>query len=471
MKVEKDITELVRRYEDRMASGQSIYFDADEFIDLADYFEQNDDFETSIEIITRALEIHPGNTGLIIRRARYWVFDAEYDKALSVLDKLSGEQDMDCDLLRVECLLHLGQMDEADRVAQNILSYESEFLDHALAELGFNYLDVDQYEQAIIYFNRSLELNPLNADVMSDLGYAYELVGDFDGAISAYNKVLDQDPYSYVAWFNIGRIYSMTNEYEKAIDAFDFALTIDDSDSDLLKLKVHCLMLSNRGEEAIAILKDLSEENPNDSALYYLLAECYFTLNMYDDALQCLTIYEELEGDTLNGKIKKASILLEQNEFEKALEVINSCYEENMLVPELNMLLGEIYFKQDDLEKSDVFYMRAYEYDPDNSHIVERLSLINIRKGNYEKALGFTKELLTMEPYSKEVKLRLILLYFELDDNEEFDSQLNSLTDDEMKGLFTLIYNQSDSEFSREEFVKYLTEARECRILFKNLKY
>lgn len=471
MKVEKDITELVRRYEERVASGQSVYFDADEFVDLADYFEQNDDFDASIEVIALALEIHPGNTALIIRQARYWVYDAHYEKALSVLDKLSGEQDMDCDVLRVECLLHLGQIDEADRVARNILFYENEFLDHALAELGFNYLDVDQYEKAIDYFNKSLELNPLNADVMSDLGYAYELTGDFSGAITAYNKVLDQDPYSYVAWFNIGRIYSMTNEYEKAIDAFDFALTIDDSDSDLLKLKVHCLMLSGRGMEAIEILKSLKDETPTDSSLYYLMAECYFGVNMYDEALECLSIYEEIEGDTLTGKIKKASILLEQNEFEKALEIINSCYEENMSVSDLNMLLGEIYFKQDDLEKSDIFYMRAYEYDPDNSAIVERLSLINIRKGNYEKSLGFTKELLVMEPYSKDVKLRLILLYFELDDTGEFESQLNSLSDEEMKDLFALIYNQSDHEFSREEFVKYLTDARECRILFRNLKY
>ena len=222
---------------------------------------------------------------------------------------------------------------------------------------------------------------------------------------------------------------------------------------------------------AIEILKSLKGEAPTDSSLYYLMAECYFGVNMYDEALECLSIYEEIEGDTLTGKIKKASILLEQNEFEKALEIINSCYEENMSVSDLNMLLGEIYFKQDDLEKSDIFYMRAYEYDPDNSAIVERLSLINIRKGNYEKSLGFTKELLVMEPYSKDVKLRLILLYFELDDTGEFESQLNSLSDEEMKDLFALIYNQSDHEFSREEFVKYLTDARECRILFRNLKY
>src|SRR5690606_35714680 len=110
-------------------------------------------------------------------------------------------------------------------------------------ELGFLLNDVDRFDRAIFFLEESAKIDPSNADVLVELAYAYEMKGDFDKAINYNNHLLDMDPYSYDGWVNIGRLYSLNGQYDKSIDAYDFALTIQDGDVNVLKMKALSLFM------------------------------------------------------------------------------------------------------------------------------------------------------------------------------------------------------------------------------------
>lgn len=471
--MKKDISELVKKYEEQLASGKSIYFDADEFDEIADYYDQQEDFERAGLVIEAGLRIHPESDVLLLKQARYLVYDGDYEQALKILNRITTEYDIDNYLLKMESLLQLGRPDEAYSLVKEILENETDFLDHALAEIAFVYLDTENFDLAILYFEKSLEYNPENLEALGELAYAYEMVSNFEKAVETNNRILDIDSYSYNAWINLGRLYSMNSDYSKAIDAFDFALTIDESDNNVWKLKAHCLTLNEQGKEAIPIFKKLIEEEPEDSTLYFLLAECYFSLNMYDEALKYLNEFQAKEvADTIDILSKKASIYLELGEYDEVLALLENAHDESSESAEANLILGEVKYRMGEYDEAEKYLIKAYELNKDNPEIVDRLAVINIKKEDYQKALEYSKELLDMEPYSLLAKQRLALLYFELDNEGDFNELLDSMGDDELTSLFDLVYDNGEGKkLGRKALINYLREARECRILFKNLKH
>lgn len=468
---EKDISKLVQKYEEALELGKSIYLDADEFSELAEYFDSQDDIETAREVIDSGLAIHPESASLLLRKAKFAVYDAEYAKALRLLNS-STSYDFELYLVKIECFLQLGLPAEAYELTKDILENEDSDLDNALAELGFLYVEADYFDEAILYFNKSLEYKADNLDVLSDLAYAYEMLGDYNTAIEVSNKILDSDPYSYEAWLNLGKLYSLKDEFGKAVDAFDFALTINDADESILKLKAHCLSLSNRVEEAIEIFNTLLTNNSEDTSIYFLLAECYQSLEMFDEALEYLNKYEILEGITVELISKKVQIFLQKGDIDGAFNIVKNELKGNPESVYLNMIAGEVKLKQNLYDEAESYLLSIFDDNQDDFHLLDMLAVVNIKKEYYQKAISYTEKMLDIDPTNLEVKQRLALLYFEIDDKSQFNDLLEQFTDKELLSLFRFIYEpKSDDNFDRDQLIFYLNEARECRTLFKNLKY
>ncbi len=385
---EKDITQLINRYEQALHSGKIPYFDADEFGDLADYYDSKEDLSTVRKIIDAGLSIHPGNTFLLVKKAKLAVYDGDYENALNILQS-STEYDFDLYLLKIECYLQLEEYPDAYRLSEELLEKEdNEPLDHVLAELGFLHVEADCFKEAALYFEESLKYNPDNIEVLSDMAYSYEMLGgDYDNAIVATNKILDIESYTYEAWVNLGKLYSLKEEFEKAIDAFDFALTINDSDHNILKLKAHCLTLMGRPEEAIVIFRDLLSVDPEDTSTLLLLAECYQSLEMYDEALESLNMYQSIEGITEELQSKQAYLYLQKGDLRLATSMTEKGLEENPFSVDMNMIAGEIALRRGEFDIAENYYLSIYIGNEDNFQLLDRLAIVNIKKRIIRKRL------------------------------------------------------------------------------------
>ena len=68
------------------------------------------------------------------------------------------------------------------------------------------YYDAQQYKEAISYYDRSLKIDPKNANVRTDLGTAYFYLGDSDRALSEFQTTLKYTPNHAQTMFNIGMV-------------------------------------------------------------------------------------------------------------------------------------------------------------------------------------------------------------------------------------------------------------------------
>ena len=84
---------------------------------------------------------------------------------------------------------------------------------------GIALLEEGQYDRAIAYFNKAIELNPRDADAYNNRGLAYfEGKGQYNKAIVDYNKAIELNPRSAAAYNNRGLSYFNKRDYEKAWD-------------------------------------------------------------------------------------------------------------------------------------------------------------------------------------------------------------------------------------------------------------
>ncbi|MFR9165415.1 MAG: tetratricopeptide repeat protein [Dysgonomonas sp.] len=472
---DKDIFDLVTRYEQMVSSGKSVYFDAEDFDEIADYYDMADEPDKAESVIDQALNIHPGNHILILKKIKLIAYKGEYQEALSLIDGYSGDSyDVELSLLKLDCLLNLGYLGQAQELTQEIFTREKEDLDVIYSELGFIYSGIEDYDAAIAFFEKSLSYNKENVDVLAELAYTYESKSEFTQAIRALQRILDIEPYSYETWLNVGKLHSLLEEYENAIDAFDFAMTINDSYNDVRKLKAHCLLLCGRIDEAVVLFKECLKEDEEDKTLYYSLYECYLSVEQYEDALAYLEKYETLCGESAEIFAKKATIYLQKGEFDKSLFYLHQGMTIDSKNVELNLIIGELYFQMGDLDMAEDYFLKIYSGKADDRNMLDRLARISIKKNDTESATDYLEKLMELEPENEQTRIRLALLYFESGDKNNFDRLLTILTDEEVESLSSIIFSEEQdgsSPFSREDYINRLNNARECRQLYKNIIY
>ena len=66
---DKALAELVENYETARDQHISIYMDAEDLADIAEWYDRNSKFDDAAEVIAYGLTHHPGNTSLLVERS------------------------------------------------------------------------------------------------------------------------------------------------------------------------------------------------------------------------------------------------------------------------------------------------------------------------------------------------------------------------------------------------------------------
>jgi len=217
-----------------------------------------------------------------------------------------------------------------------------------LNNLGIIYNDIDAYDLAINYLNNSLELyNKLNKEKTTGLTYyhigkVYYNKAEYSLAIEYIEKALvlliaeNNDSMAANCYFLLSKVYKKLNQLEKAYDFIEKSLAIDYKIKNTAKiinartLKASIIYESNPDEatkQAEEILKLVQPEALNHlkADLYNLLYKCYKAKRDYTLAL---SMYEQYGIYSDSVQIEKNNIVIIreaiQNEYDRKL------YENNL---------------------------------------------------------------------------------------------------------------------------------------------
>jgi len=97
-----------------------------------------------------------------------------------------------------------------------------------LNQIGIVYRSAHQFKQAEEYFQKSLEINPNNADARTDLASCLYYEGNSDGAIAELEKALKADPKHSGALMNLGIIqWKGKNDATAAVASWEKLLKVN----------------------------------------------------------------------------------------------------------------------------------------------------------------------------------------------------------------------------------------------------
>ncbi len=91
---------------------------------------------------------------------------------------------------------------------------------------GYDAYYAKEYENAIIYFNNAIQLNPDYADAFVSRGSAKSNLNDYTGAIEDYNKAIQLNPDDADAYYNRGIAKRKLQDYTGAIADYNKAIQL-----------------------------------------------------------------------------------------------------------------------------------------------------------------------------------------------------------------------------------------------------
>ena len=144
-----------------------------------------------------------------------------------------------------------------------------------------------RFDEAIKEGKRAVELDPLSLIINSDLGSTLILSRRYDDAIAQLRATLALDPnFAYAHW-NLGEALYLKGDSTGAIAEYEKAASLD-NDPEIQALLARAYAETGKKEQALEILRKLSETAQHQFVRGYLFALIYIGLGDKTTAIQYL---------------------------------------------------------------------------------------------------------------------------------------------------------------------------------------
>jgi tetratricopeptide (TPR) repeat protein len=235
-----------------------------------------------------------------------------------------------------------------DRALTEIISYRSTKDSEIQYLLGYCYLKKNEFDEAMIYFEKSLTANEIYKDsiisIYNSLAKNALKINEPERALFFYEEIAKLVPtYEQASnLFLIGDLHYDSGNYPASIQAYIKALAIDSTSKQARRIKqrlVQALFETNKLYEALE-LAQVQYENLKTAANLLQLNEIRFALgnNLFN-----------------NGLLDSAEVFF---------DMIISMNEPKSLLDDAYFLLGEIYLKRNNFDKALEAYKKVLRLNP-----------------------------------------------------------------------------------------------------------
>lgn len=409
------------KFESMLKTNDILFFDSSEFENIIHHYLESGKIALAKKAIKLGLEQHPTSVNLQLFKVEILVIENKFDSADDILEHLHILEPNNEEIYIQKANI-LSKQDEHEQAIGTLLTA----LDLTVSEddatdiyalIGMEYLFLDQFENAIIYFQKCLEVDLMDYSALHNIIYCFDFLDKNKEAIEFLNHYLDKNPYCEVAWHQLGRQYFALKEFKKAETAFDFAIISDDTFIGAYLEKGKVLEKQGQFKEAIEQYKiTLALDDPTSFALLRI-GHCYEKMGFDDLAVQFFdkTVAEDPLLD--KGWIAITKFYSKKQNYQKALYFINKA----IAIDSDNVLYWKLYaqinLRLNFLEEAEHGYQRTLElgnYELD-SWLCRGDILVQL--GEYEAAIVNLTEAAEFYQDSAEIEFRLAGLYFKTSDS------------------------------------------------------
>ncbi|HUZ17025.1 MAG TPA: tetratricopeptide repeat protein [Spirochaetia bacterium] len=253
--------------------------------------------------------------------------------------------------------------------------------------LGNIYAKMDQGNNAILAFQRAIELDPENAEAHNNSGVVYKRVGNIPAAINAFERARQLAPDRADVLYNLGNIYKQAGDFGNAERSYRKAIEIDPSF--LLSYNNLGSMFEAQGkhEEAVRTYRAGLERDPNNPMLRYNLGVALDAGGTPGEALPEYQHALRSRPGWVDGLNNLGVVLEKLDRTDRAVRIFEEILNQNPENTKVKNNLGHALAKQGNNDRAARYFTEALEEDPSYAHAAFNLEQIREEAGDFEGAL------------------------------------------------------------------------------------
>lgn len=261
-----------------------------------------------------AIKIKPEYTKSYLFKAVIYNDTRKYKEAIEACDAGLSYKENDENLLiqKAEALGRLKKYTNSNDALRVLLNAQPNSI-KAIKYIGANFNGLKQWDSAIYYFSRAIELNPKDIMALYDRGISKSYIKDYNGARLDIEKAMQLDTITKdIGYNNLGFFLKLEQkEYEGAIEYFNKAIKLNPMAAYSLSNRGFAKLMLNDIKGAYKdIEKSLSIDKSNSYA-YKNLALVYLKNNKRKDA--CICLNKSLELGYTETYDEEVNTLLKEN--------------------------------------------------------------------------------------------------------------------------------------------------------------
>jgi serine/threonine protein kinase len=230
-------------------------------------------------------------------------------------------------------------------------------------ERGYEAGKRGDYEEAVRYQNRALEIDPNSQEALLQRGAANLRMQQYNEAIADFDRVISLNPNTGTAYLEKGIALQYLDRHMEAVREFTRAIEIDNSGEARLQRSFSHLYIGDY-DKAVSDYRLCRLQLPKDERVPMLQAMLYVEEGEYDKAMTLLN------ESAISLNMSESSFMTRKRIF----VLVNRGW--------VNIFLGKPELAEEDLRK-------ALSLDKNNDRIYNGLALVRIMQGRLDSALYF----------------------------------------------------------------------------------
>ncbi len=299
-------------------------------VGLGDAARKQGKFQNAIGFYDKCLQFHPGNNYALFGLADCYKALQRYAKAIEIWEQYLVHDDKNITVLTriADAYRKVRNLIRSRDIYQRVLTMERDN-PYALIGLGHLFYDFKEYEKALFYWERMIQVhgNSVDIRVLTSVGNCHRKLKTFKKGIEYFNKALEAEPNNFYALFGMADCYRGLNLHRESLgywnrilainpenkviltragDAYRSMGAFDEAEENYKKaLNIEfdayailglALINKQKGKyaEAIESLSGLLKNDQKNARLYLEIAECHVRLGQKRKAYETLSAFMSL---------------------------------------------------------------------------------------------------------------------------------------------------------------------------------
>lgn len=299
-----------------------------------------------------------------------------------------------------------------------------------------SYLALNLHKNALETLEKAVEIFPEKSSFYKLIGQLYAQTDQYENSRSALEKYLEMSPGDYEAqsllstiYYNCGLNAAGDEDYYASLDYFGRAIELDSSYMEAYKRKAAVLIEIKDYIQAQKHLVNTIDLFPNNDDFRKAYFDVLVRQEKYRQALTALEEIQRNEPENIDLGLQLGVLYRYLNENENALVLYNQLAKKHPEERKIYEAIIEYWNSFDRQDKIRQTYELMLETFPDERNIHKNIAKTYEREENWQAAREKYKELLKVNPRDSEIRLLIAATLSKENNNDKALKEINKILD------------------------------------------